>query len=241
VNNRGIDYYNRVINELLANGVTPFITLHQWDLPIPLVNEGSWLNDSIVEHFGDFARVAFESFGDRVPYWVTLHEPLILCQADPTFGKHGAIEEPPQTPYKCVHNVIKAHTRAYRIYKVCEIFQTFLIVDMLSRGIVLTRKLTLKQDELKLTGQVGLTLNSEWAEPKDPLSSRDVEAANRLLAFRLGWFLDPFFKQEYPTVMRELVDSKSQNEGRNESRLPTFDEEWKQQINGILFSERIWN
>jgi beta-glucosidase/6-phospho-beta-glucosidase/beta-galactosidase len=187
----------------VSNGVSPFITLHQWDLPQPLVDAGSWLNESIIDNFGDFARIAFREFGDRVPFWVTLHEPLISCQAEATFGRHNSIEEPPETPYKCVHNVLKAHTTAYRIYK-----------------------------ELGLQGQVGLTLNSEWAEPKNASDPEQLKASERLLAFRLGWFLDPIFKQDYPKIMRDQVDKKSQNEGRNDSRLPTFDAYWKAKLNG---------
>ncbi len=130
VNLQGILHYNKVINNLLAHNITPFITLNQWDLPLPLVQNGSWTNENIIGHFGDFARIAFRYFGDRVLLWATLHEPFISCQADATFGVHDAFAEPPTTEYICAHNVLKAHATAYRIYK----------------------------DEFRFPGQVGLTL-----------------------------------------------------------------------------------
>ncbi|OXA55693.1 Lactase-like protein [Folsomia candida] len=216
INLAGIAHYNKVIDSLLAKNITPFVTLHQWDLPLPLqlndiyillkVTSGSWNNEEIVKNFGDFARIAFQFYGNRVDLWATLHEPLISCQADATFGVHDYFDEPPTKQYTCVHNVLKAHATAYKIFK----------------------------DELGLSGQVGLTLNSEWAQPKNASDPFHVDAAERLLAFRLGWFLHPIYTGDYHPIMRSIIDQKSEAEGRNSSRLPSFDDAWKQKLIGSL-------
>jgi len=83
-------------------------------------------------------------------------------------------------------------------------------------------------------GQVGITLNCDWPEPHDPDNYRHEEASNRSMHFHYGWWANPLLRGEYPPIMRELIDAKSINEGRDESRLPTFDAEWTQIINGTL-------
>lgn len=76
VNEKGVDYYNSLINDLTSAGIMPAATLYHWDLPEALHESyGGWLNATIVDDFAYFARVCFENFGDRVPIWMTLNEP----------------------------------------------------------------------------------------------------------------------------------------------------------------------
>ncbi|KAG4067037.1 hypothetical protein HA402_000028 [Bradysia odoriphaga] len=201
----GIDYYNKLIDALLAEGISPFITLYHWDTPMGIQNDGGWLHDDIVDHFADYARVAFSAFGDRVKLWLTFNEPYLFCLNNWNYGETSPFQEPPVKPYICSHNVIKAHAKAWRIY----------------------------DEEFRATqnGQMGITLLCNWPEPKDRSDPEHIAAMERALHFKFGWWAHPLTTGDYPSIMRELIDAKSSG---SESRLPTFDAEWTAMINGTL-------
>lgn len=117
VNPDGIRYYNEVINALIAQNVTPVITLYHWDLPSTIQELGGWTNDAIVYYFEDYARLAFETFGDRVKTWITINEPVIVCK-----DGYGEMNKAPALnlsgigEYVCMHNLLKAHAAAYHVY-----------------------------------------------------------------------------------------------------------------------------
>lgn len=82
------------------------------------------------------------------------------------------------------------------------------------------------------TGQVGITLNTDWQVPKNLENPLDLEASNRAIHFMLGWFLNPVMKGDYPKIVRDQVDRKSQEQGLPGSRLPRFTETEKSYIKG---------
>lgn len=117
LNQNGIDYYNNVINELLENGITPMITIYHWDLPQSLQDIGGWANPKIIDYFTEFARIAFDNFADRVPYWITINEPNPICRDGygdnyyaPALGSNGLAE------YYCAYHVLKAHASVYHLF-----------------------------------------------------------------------------------------------------------------------------
>ena len=75
VNEKGIKFYQNLIDELLKNNIEPYITLYHWELPYELYKKGGWLNSDIVEWFGYYAKVVSENFSDKVKYYFTLNEP----------------------------------------------------------------------------------------------------------------------------------------------------------------------
>lgn len=117
VNQKGIDYYNNVIDELIAQGVTPMITIYHWDLPQALQDVGGWTNPQIVEYFTEFARVVFDNFADRVPYWITINEPNSICRNGYGAGAGApAVESNGIGEYLCGHHLLKAHASVYHLF-----------------------------------------------------------------------------------------------------------------------------
>lgn len=159
VNQAGLDHYNQMIDALLAADILPFVTLYHWDLPMPLVQDDAWLNETIANHFADYARVVFNEYGDRVKYWLSFNEPHVFCPSEWQYAQHGFFQDPPVKPYICAHNVIKSHALAYRIYD--------------------------KEFRATQQGKVGITLNCDWPEPKDLSNATHVEASDRSMHFHV--------------------------------------------------------
>uniref|UniRef100_H2YTH5 beta-glucosidase n=1 Tax=Ciona savignyi TaxID=51511 RepID=H2YTH5_CIOSA len=203
VNQAGVDYYNSLIDSLLKIGVEPVVTLYHWDLPQALEDIGGLLNETVVDRFNEYADFCFKTFGNRIKFWITFNEPYVITWLGYGIGVFapGINSSPGEAPYQAAHNIIKAHAKAYRTY------------EKFYKG---------KQ------GRIGMTMSTEWAEPKDPNNPSDVEAADRFLQSILGWFAHPIFKNgDYPEVVKKQV-----NERRTQSRLPVFTDAEKVEIAG---------
>jgi len=207
-NPEGIQYYHNLIAELLAAGIQPAVTLYHWDLPQALQEQGGWLNATVADWFEEYARVCFQEFGGEVKFWITLNEPK-----ETSLQGHGSgtmapgLQGPGTLVYQAAHNQIRAHARAYRAYH-----------------------MDFAADQ---GGKIGITLNINWMEPRDPTSEEDVAASDTLMAFQLGWYAHPIYVDGlYPPVMREKVDAKSAAQGFEESRLPHFTAEESAMIQG---------
>ncbi|ESO84673.1 hypothetical protein LOTGIDRAFT_131754, partial [Lottia gigantea] len=203
INQAGIDHYNKVINELIANGITPFVTLYHWDLPQKLQDDGGWLNRTIVQRYHDYANLCFKSFGDRVKHWITFNEPFCISYLGYESGVHAPGIKNNTAVYIAGHNVLLSHTAAYRLF----------------------------QNSYPGQGKVGITLDVLWEYPKTN-STEDVDAAYRAIDFKFGWFLHPIVYGEYPPSMRSAVDRKSKLQGFPHSRLPNFTMAERQMITG---------
>ncbi|KAF8403882.1 hypothetical protein HHK36_011988 [Tetracentron sinense] len=208
VNKEGIRYYNNLIDELLSNGVQPYVTLFHWDLPQALEDEyGGFLSPHIVDDFRDYVELCYKEFGDRVKHWITLNEPLSFCSGGYNLGTlspgrcskwvnancstgNSGIE-----PYVVAHHQLLAHAAAVKVYK--------------------------EKYQASQKGIIGITLNSHWIVPFSK-SKFNKEAAIRALDFMFGWFMDPITYGDYPHSMRSIVGN----------RLPKFSEEQSKMLKG---------
>ncbi|SFC89583.1 beta-glucosidase [Nocardioides terrae] len=167
VNAAGVDFYSRLVDELLGADVTPWVTLYHWDLPQTLEDAGGWTNRDTAYRFAEYALSLHDALGDRVPYWTTLNEPWCSAFLGYTGGQHAPGRQ------EGVAGIVAAHHL------------------MLGHGLVVDELRKRGQDGL------GITLNLTVADPFDPAEPRDVDAARRIDSFWNGVFLDPIFKGRY--------------------------------------------
>uniref|UniRef100_A0A3P9KZH9 Glucosidase, beta, acid 3 (gene/pseudogene) n=1 Tax=Oryzias latipes TaxID=8090 RepID=A0A3P9KZH9_ORYLA len=202
VNQKGVQYYNKVIDDLLACNVSPMVTLYHFDLPQALQDRGGWLSPSIATLFDDYAKFCFQTFGDRVRLWITINEPYVCAKLGHEDGIHApGLKEKGTSAYVVGHNMLRAHAMAWHSY------------DSGYRA--------------EQRGAVSLALNSDWFEPLDGDCSEDAAAAERELSFTLGWFAWPVFVTgDYPEMMKYAIDAQSSRLGyAGASRLPKFSED----------------
>ena len=118
VNEEGAAFYNELIDELLSNGIEPYITLYHWELPYEIYKRGGWMNPDIVEWFGNYARLAAQRFSDRVKYFFTLNEPQCFVGLGFLTGEHApGIKAPLRDTFEMAHNALKAHGRAVQMLR----------------------------------------------------------------------------------------------------------------------------
>ncbi|KAL4359277.1 hypothetical protein AHAS_Ahas08G0061300 [Arachis hypogaea] len=194
INQEGIKYYNNLINELLANGIKPFVTLFHWDLPLILEDEyGGFLSPNIINDFRDYAEICFKEFGDRVKHWITLNEPWTFSQGGYASGMlapgrcskwvnpNCTAGDSATEPYLVAHHQLLSHASAVQLYK--------------------------KKYQESQKGVIGITLVSHWFVPTSN-SKLDQMAAERAIDFMFGWFMEPLTRGDYPKSMRSLVGKR---------------------------------
>ena len=109
VNPKGVDFYSRLVDGLLARGIKPMATLYHWDLPQPLEDEGGWTVRSTAEAFGEYTRVIGAALGDRVDTWITLNEPWCAAYLGYASGVHAPGRTNGLDAFKAVHHLNLAH------------------------------------------------------------------------------------------------------------------------------------
>jgi beta-glucosidase len=117
VNERGLDFYRRLVDELLEAGIQPNATLYHWDLPAALDDRGGWLNRDVSWWFADYAQVVFRALDDRVAMWATLNEPWVTSDGG---YLHGTLAPGHRNHFEAplaAHNQLRAHAAAVQAYR----------------------------------------------------------------------------------------------------------------------------
>ena len=170
VNQRGIDFYQRLVDSLLDAGVRPFINLFHWDLPQALQDRGGFANPEVVGWFGDFAALIASTLGDRVTDWMTFNEPAVFAFLGHADGIHAPGLRDWPTAIRVADNQLRAHAAATEAI----------------RGLV-------------DNARVGLAFDVNQVAPASD-AELDRIAAEQWSAGRDAWFLDPLFGRGYPAL-----------------------------------------
>jgi beta-glucosidase len=173
VNQAGLDFYDRLIDELLEQGVRPFPTLYHWDLPQALEDAGGWTARATAEAFAEYAEVVATRLGDRVSHWITHNEPWVAAWLGYGSGEHAPGRASTEDALAAAHHLLLSHGWAAEA------------IRRAAPG-----------------SKVGITLvlNPAYAASD---SEADRLAAEQADGFFNRWFLDPLFRASYPADVLE--------------------------------------
>ena len=173
VNAAGLEFYDKLVDGLLARGVEPWLTLYHWDLPQALQDAGGWPDRESVDWFTQYTQVMVDHFGDRVTNWITINEPWVSAFLGHRDGIFAPGEQSFSSALRAAHHQLLAHGRAVRVIK-----------------------------EAVPDARVGIALDCRPAIPASDWAA-DVAAAIHFDGFRNRWFFDPVFGKGYPADMVE--------------------------------------
>lgn len=205
LNPKGIAFYDRLIEALLAAGIKPFITLCHYDIPQALEDQGGWLNRDTTDRFADYAYAMVKKYGDRVIHWMTINEPICISE-----GHYGDIIEPPglgdpQAGIQAAHHLLLGHAKALRAIKtgggshhqiglICNLYPVHPYSGKETDG----------QDH-DVAERVSLDTGQKMSD--SPLVEGDREKAVELLDGYINrWWLDPIYYGRYPQDIWEHRD-----------------------------------
>ena len=176
-NQRGLDFYGRLVDALLDHGIRPFPTLYHWDLPQALEDAGGWPSRDTAGRFADYAEIVHRALGDRVEYWTTLNEPYVSSMIGYASGRHAPGRTDPADALRAAHHLLLAHGMAAQAIRAG--------VGQPSVGIV-------------------LNLSPVRVADPDRGDEADVDAADRVDRVANRLFLDPVLKGAHDDALAAL-------------------------------------
>lgn len=168
VNPIGLDFYDRLVDGLVARGIAPIATLYHWDLPQALQDDGGWSNRDTADRFGDYVSIVLRRLGDRVGRWITLNEPWVSAFIGHLEGRHAPGLKNEAAALTAAHHLLLAHARGLE---------------------------RIRDDAPKAKAGITLNLSHVLAATE---RDADVAAAARVDLFENRIFLSPLFRGCYP-------------------------------------------
>lgn len=119
VNERGLEFYSKLVDELLTNGIEPMVTIYHWDLPFWLEEMGGWKNKKVVKYFEIYTKAVVEKLSDRVKYWISFNEPACFLFNGYVQGAHAPFIKNPLLISKISRNFFYANATVIRTIRAC--------------------------------------------------------------------------------------------------------------------------
>lgn len=173
VNQKGLDFYSKLVDGLLEAGITPFVTLNHWDIPQALEEQGGWAVRSTAEAFVDYANIVSRTLGDRVKNWITHNEPAVVAWMGYGMGIHAPGLKDFSLAVPVSHHLLLSHGWA---------------VPVIRRN--------------SPNAEVGITLNIAWAVAGSN-SRADLNSVRTEEGRWFRWFADPLYNRGYPYDVHE--------------------------------------
>lgn len=175
-NPKAVAFYNDMIDTLIAEGITPFINLFHFDMPMCMMEKGGWESREVVDAYAEYAKICFELFGDKVKYWLTFNEPMVPVEGGYLYDFHYPCVKDGKRVAQVAFNTMLASAKAIEAYK-----------------------------QSGKDGMIGIVLNLTPSYPRNADDKEDVEAAYACDLFFNRAFLDPSIKGEYPDGLIKIL------------------------------------
>ena len=174
-NQKGLDFYRRLVDRLRQRGIRPAATLYHWDLPQALQDDGGgWQNRDTAERFAEYSAIVYGALGDGVDWWMTHNEPWVVAAIGHREGRHAPGLTDVVAELKVAHHLLLSHGRSVEAYRAAG-----------------------------LAAPIGIALSLSPTYPEGDVES-DREAAALCDAYVNRWYLDPVFRGEYPAELFSL-------------------------------------
>jgi len=160
VNEKGLDFYRRLVDELLAANIKPLVTLYHWDLPAALDDLGGWLNRDVASWFAEYATVMFRALDDRVRMWATLNEPWVVTDGG---YLHGPLAPGHKNLYEApiaTHNLMRSHGAAVSAYRAIGKHQIGTVVNLEPKY-----PASQSPEDLAATNRADAYMNRQYLDP----------------------------------------------------------------------------
>lgn len=180
VNPIAVDFYNKVIDEMLSQGIQPFMNLFHFDMPVAMQKIGGWENRDVVDAYAEFAATCFQLFGDRVKHWFTFNEPIVPVEAGYLYDFHYPNVVDFKRAVSVGYHTLLAHAKAVQAYR-----------------------------DQQQDGQIGIILNLTPSYPRSDCTD-DVAAAECADLLFNRSFLDPAVKGEIPQGLIDILQHYQQ-------------------------------
>ncbi len=175
VNEKGLDFYDQLVDNLLAANILPKVTLNHWDYPQALQDAGGWPNRDSVDWFVEYARMVFDRLADRVTLWVTHNEPWVIAFLGYALGLHAPGLCDYSQAYQAIHHLLLSHGKTVQLFR-----------------------------QGSYQGEIGIVLNLEGALPASQREA-DQAARQRVYEETASLFLDPLFNGHYPGMLFDWI------------------------------------
>jgi beta-glucosidase len=168
INQKGIDFYHKVIDTCIEAGIEPWVTLYHWDLPAALQQQGGWTNRNIIAWFEEYVKVCINAYKGKVKYWMVLNEPMVFIGAGYFLGVHAPGKKGLSNFLPAIHHAVMCMAAGGRIIR-----------------------------QLQPEAQIGTTFSCSYVSPYTD-SKRDKDAAKRIDALLNRMFIEPTLGLGYP-------------------------------------------
>ena len=183
INEQGLDYYDRLVDALLAKGIEPWVTLYHWDMPTAAFDKGGWLNRDSADWFQRYTEAVAKKLGDRVTHWFTFNEPQVFLTLGHVTGEHApGMKYGDAEVLRCIHHVLLSHGKS---------------------------AMALREHCAK-TPTIGWAPCGRVCYPDNESSQADVDGAKAFMfslageehgwTFDFSWFSDPAILGSYPKL-----------------------------------------